>query len=257
MPIFTTTIGQQNQASVSGLENYPIGNMTQQYGAWYDCFNRETLNPSSTWAMYTVSNGAGTGTGVIEGDAADLILSTTAANNDNTTIRTSGHIIKRTSLDNQIDNRGTVTEIDIVFSKVQGTSVQGFIGAITASVGGTFSAISALPTTTPGHMGVYWDSSVDANMYLTSSDATTQTKTSMGAVGNGINVLKIFWTGLNSATITLSSLSAGVETGIGSQTVSALEQFDIGSGYQIQSFVKTLTTAAKFIRIYEIKVKYT
>lgn len=243
MPVFTNPISNQNTSYSAGVHSFPQIAQCQQYAVLIDEFQRESLQPTNAYLQYT-TGGVGTPTFTLA--AKNLTLTTTGTSNDNACVRTSGVSISRISRWNLLDTRSQV-QMDIIFSINTTTSVQFFVGLVAATA-----TLTTLPTTAR-HLGVYVDTSVNNIMQLSSSNGTSQVKTSTGKditalSGNTAFRLNIVWTGNDAAVITLyQETSAGsydFSTSIKTVTVTAFYAGATIINPELFFFLQTLTTAA-------------
>lgn len=252
MPVFSTTLGTQNQAGSAGVIGYPAIGSIKQFVIFSDEFNRETLNPTNIGVLYTQANNQGTGTTTMTGSQANI--TTTGTTNDDTTLRTSGLVITRTS---DLDSRTQII-MNCTFSIASAANEQFFIGIVRQ-----ITQLTGLPTTTR-HLGCYLDTSVSNNIILSSSNGTTQSTTDSGLAISVTPVykLQIIWNGDDSAVITLYQAATGstsgnlIFTSVSSQTVTSISNgstFFLGN--ELNFYIKTLTSSAKTLTIREFNVQ--
>lgn len=248
MPIFSTTIGTQNQAGSAGAYSYPDLNQCKQYSQILEEFSRESLNPTNFPQIYTATAASSGTANIVNGGF--LRMATAATLNDYESLRTSGLTFARTPSWNALDLR-SVINMDILF-RISGplTSIQMFIGLLD-----TAAAVTALPTTAR-HMGMYIDTSVNGNWFLSSANGSTQSATDTGiAFDANSRRLNINWTGTDAATITQYTSTNNYANSEASKTVTSLSlSGDFGIEFVI--FLKTLNTAAKDVDINEYRVQY-
>lgn len=245
MPIFTATISTQNQAGSAGIIAYPSIQQIRQFIILRDDFTREVLNPASTLALYTTTNGQGTGTSSILSGLQNQIQ-TTAVSGDNTDCRASAVGFVRS---NSVDNNRSQLTFDFIWLDNETTARKIFIGIGGVSFG---LGMTALPTTTR-HLGLYLDTAVSNNYKLSSADGTTQTTTDTGIAVQSTtnNRLQILWNGDDSATINyFTTTTAGTtilpQTLVKSQTVSSFSAGSIAA-YNARCFIITSAASAKNI----------
>lgn len=243
MPLFTTSISNQLSAATSGKLYYPAlfsGSINNVLG---DLFNREDLTQSGNWVLYTSVANAGTGTSTLNGNI--LTAASGAVTNDDVDLRTSGFSFDRTTSFASIDNRSQVV-FYLPFKSTSTTDVKGFVGLVIS----TTTSISAIPTTGV-HAGIYWDTSVDTNYYLTSGNGSAQVKTSCAtALANSTRLLKITWTGLNS--LVLEFYDTDFTTLLKSQTVTAFG----ANGVKLHWYVQNIALAAASLTATEWEAIY-
>ena len=237
MPSWTQTLSQQNQGASAGKLFFPSSFSSVQYNYIGDSFNRETLQPSNSYTLYTL-NTVGTGAATLSGAATlDLTTSNTAA--DSLDLRTSGFTFDRIFNFNAIDAK-SILNFDLIFQNNSTSNVKGFIGFLDPVT----TSITAIPTTT-AHLGVYWDTSVNNDLWLSSADGSTQTKTdSLSTLSATSKRLNINQTGKDSATINL--YDSTFNTLLKSQTVSAYGT----NGSKLHIYIETIT-GARNMRVLE------
>lgn len=246
MPIFTQPISQQNTGYSAGVHPYPSISQLAQYTVNSDSFKRETLNPTNGYQYYTTL-AASSGTVTIAGTADYASAVTTNISNDYVGFRMSGMSFGRQ--DPTLSPR-SILSTDIVFINTA-TNVQLFCGLVQ-----TTSGLTALPTTVR-HMGIYGDTSVDANYHFTSANGTTQVKPSTGSALNGAtwSRLNILWNGLDSATLTFYTEGSNITqwTQVAQTTVSSIANggADVEMAMELHFWVKTLTTSAATLNVME------
>lgn len=249
MPVFTTPVSNQNTSFSGGVRSYPQIGTAEQYMILIDEFNRETLQPSNSYVLYTDA-GASTGSSTISNRRV-VSINTAATLNDSQTLRTSGLGISRSTF--FVDGRTNVS-IDVCFSLVSTANISFFIGLLDSST-----AITSKPTTTR-HMGINYDTSVDTNIRFTSANGTSQTTSICSTANANEYRLNIAWTGDDSATINLYGgvSQTDVSTLISSFTVSSfLSGLTPQASFPLYFFVKDLVGTGKSISCQEWSVRCT
>src|SRR5690242_7298388 len=112
MPVFTNQISSQNTGSTAGNLGFPAIGSVKQYNIISDEFSREALNPTNAVVLYTSTATAGSGTSTISALTGCATV-TSAANNDDVTLRTSGLAFSRIS--DVIDVGRTTIQVDLIF----------------------------------------------------------------------------------------------------------------------------------------------
>ena len=215
---------------------------------FFEPWSREAEEPTNWPDLYDV---VGTNTEV---DGVDTVVNRyflttdSSAGGDDVSMRTASLRFERnytslvTGMASLLGTQTSSLQIDTPFQTTSAANIEGFVG-----LHGGVAALTALPTTAR-HMGVYWDVSAGANYMLTASNGTTQvTVDTTVPVDTAAHILRIFWTGENSATLQLYS-AAGVTQGTG-QTVAAFN-LTTGASHEMHWFVQTETTAAKTMYVY-------
>lgn len=170
--------------------------------ACFDYFDRATLNPTNAIAYY-VATPATAGTAITNSD--NLVVTTAAVDDDYIDLKCSEFALARTSLSgitgiNPSLSTGNRIRVQFEFHPNESTQTAGFVGLVTPAT------LTAIPSTAR-HLGITWDTDVDANMYITSSNGTTQVKTTAITLATTARLVDINWTGLNTATITVYTAS--------------------------------------------------
>lgn len=181
-----------------------------------DNFDRDALTPTGGYTLYTEAV-TGTGSGAMSENVRRAL----------TTSATIGH-----DVDDRVTGFGvqfrdiSYMEWNIVFAVPQATDTEFFVGLLAMDVG----ALTALPTTSR-HIGVYVDTSVSANLILTSGNGAAQATTSTAAALNTALTyrLNIKITGPDTATVNLFS---GGSTVAGWQTQTTA----VGGTHSVTSF---------------------
>lgn len=243
MPIFTTPISSQNQASSPGFQRYPATPNLSQYGTYGDNFYRNAINFTGATTLYSTTI-VGTGSFAIQASSRGLLLTSATLNDDVSTFT----LLNFSRLPDTFVNTSQLT-MDIIFSLNSTASNNVFLGLLNSQ-----SAITANPTTAQ-HMGVLFNDSTSANLFLSSSDGTTQTTTDSGVAMSTTTFyrLNISWTGNNAAVLSLFSgpNRLAQTTLLKTQTVTALSSAD---ALPFHMFIKTTTTAAKSLVVYNWQV---
>lgn len=248
MPVFTTTVSNQNTATSAGVYSYPQLGQIKQNSTIQEQWSRLTLLPTNSYTLYTESK-TGSGTDDTTTNLGFLTMATSTSTSDLNDVYVSGALISR--LSRIIYNRSAI-HLQLIFSCQDTTNINNFIGLYLSS-----SALSAVPSTA-SHMGILMNPTNNANFVLSSSDGTTQTTTDTGrAIDNKLYLLDILWNGNNSATISLYGPHVSgqdfLNNLIKTQTVTALHS----SGdqpflpYVLHFFVQTTTTAARVLKVGE------
>lgn len=246
MPIFTTPISQQNQASSPGFQRYPDTPNLSQYGTYGDNFYRNAIDYTGAVTLYSTTV-VGTGSFAIQASSRGRLLTSATTNDDVSTFT----LLNFSRIPDTFVNTSLFI-MDIIFSINSTANNNVFIGLLDSQ-----SAITSNPTTAK-HMGVLFNDAASANLFLTSADGSTQTTTD-SAVAMATNTfyrLNISWTGNNSAVLSLYSGTGRLSTNtlVKTQTVSSLGSAD---ALPLHFFVKTTTTAAKSAVIYNWQVTLT
>lgn len=162
--------------------------------AFADIFNRDSLNPTGAYELYTGTAPVGTGTNFLTAYQYVRINASNAIN-DNYDLYVSGFVPYVADLLLAING----FTVDIIFrAAVTYTDKKAFTGVIEAS-----GAMTAIPTT-ESHAGVYADSSVDDNLYLSIGNGTTQQTSDTGvAMDSTFRGLRIVWNGVDDVTVKL------------------------------------------------------
>ena len=241
MPLFTTSIQNQEQAASSGDKSYPETSQLPINSSFSDFFNRETLNTTNAYALYT---SAGTGTEVVSIQNNNALrLTTGVVTGDDVDIRTSGMSFLRSGF---LNSKSQIV-LEVVFV-LAGTvaSQEEFIGLLLDAG----AAITALPTTAR-HMGIYFDKSAGATFILSSADGTTQSTTDslVTAVADTYYRIRITWTGINSATVELYT-GTDLKTLSATHTVTALDT-NTNRAYGLHFFINSESITTPSLDIYE------
>ena len=241
MPLFTTSLQNQDQASSAGVYSYPLLTYPKQFSKVSDELNRTTLNASGAIAFYVLASNDGNGTVTMNATGGARLTTDSSAAGDDASLRLSELDIRRV-VRGVTDSRSKITLI-VTFALPSATSTEGFIGFMDAK-----GALAALPTT-GRHMGVYWDASAGANFMLTSADGTSQstTDTTIALATSGKRI-EIVWNGDDSATLSFFSTTT-TKTPSATQTVTSLNMNQ--RSFQLHFFVQTETTAAKTLDLFE------
>ena len=246
MPVFSNPISSQNTATSGGIRKYP--NLSELFSGVIlgDDFDRETLNPTNTFPLYTAAV-TGSGTNTIASSARTLALVTSASLNDNNSVRTGQQTFTRTAVFKDIDVRSELT-LSLACDIPTATSIQGFLGFLASTA-----QVTALPTTT-AHMGLYFDTSATGNVMLSYADGSTQTTSDTGIAISGFAnesnqlLLQVIFNGDTSCVITAYKQTASGRTLLGTLTNTAST---VNATYELHFFVKTLTTAARTLNVTE------
>lgn len=249
MPIFTQPISQQNISSNSGTKFYPsIPSLVP--GVFYgDHFNRETLNVTNAYVLYTsaiVGSGTNTIYAVSQTNAhylTALDMITSNVSNDSNSIRSSGLSMNTDScIYNNLVN-STTLQSQFSITPNFTTSGQFFVGLLAKN-----SSLTSLPTTEP-HIGIFVDTSGTGNYIFSCADGITQKTTDTGVALSGTSfVYNLTWTGNGQSVV--YNLYNGYYTGnvpTPSKTVTHTVNIPNGPDMEIHYFLKTLTTATKEI----------
>lgn len=242
MPLFTTSIQNQEQAASAGAIYFPTPPDLAQFKTYGDEFNRETLVPTDAYLLYTT---AATGTGTAAMSLARRVrLTTSAVAGDDVDVRTSGFSFCRVA---KFTDKRSIMEFNIIFALVQTADTEVFIGL--DDDGG---AITALPTTGI-HLGIQYDASASANWFTTSSGGSQTTEDTSTATSTALVRLRIIINGNNSATMELYT-GTGFTTLAYTDTVTSLA----GDAQQLvlHFFVQTEAIATPSLDVYEWTVKY-
>lgn len=241
MPLFSTSLENQQQAASAGVKTYPALSESSKNFRIVEKFNRATLNPSGFPAFYTTG---GNGTPVVNtsGNAyGGLLLNTSGVIGDDTAV-VSAQAYPRSALWAGIDSTSQL-EADFIWDSTS-TNIEFFIGLVYNTAG----ILTALPTTAR-HLGIYVDQSAGANYMLTSANGTTQATTDTGVAVAGATLrINIVWSGNDSAVIRLFS-GTNLDTLRSTHTVTSLG-FTVVNPMFIHFFVQTEATAAKGISLY-------
>lgn len=251
MPIFTQPITLQNQASQSGFRFYPSFPSVQANIGFGDTFNRESLNVTNAYALYTVGvTGAGTAniwnttkTNSHYLRAIDILTSSSL--NDDVDVRTSGYTFERKLAFTDQSSipllLSSIISIDIVFTLNSLTSLNFFVGAL-----GNGAHITSLPTTDP-HMGLFADTTGTGNFVFSNADGTNQKTTDTGVPIDATT--RLYRVVFNGTSIIHSLYSDGLGNTLQFTTSHTTNFPSSGGSYELHFFMKTLTTAAKEILI--------
>lgn len=231
---------------------YPaIGGRSSGYTIGDD-FAREALTPTD-WPLLYTKAATGTDTSAMSATINRYQLITDVNNGDNVDLRTSGYRFQRNFTNSYSGMSSTsILQLDIAFVTSHTTVMEGFVGIV-----GNVSALTAPPTTTR-HMGVYWDISAGANFMLTSANGTTQVTTdTLDTVDVNKKILRITWTGEDTATIELLTAAGALSTASATQTVAALNgSSDIS--YELHWFAEVESgAAARQLNVYGWRAKWT
>lgn len=235
---------------------YPQIPFRAQGYSFGDDFAREAITPTD-WPLLYKKTAVGTDAAAMSTTINRLEIVTGANAADNCDIATSGLRLDRIYAsgysgmpDLEGDGATTLTLL-IPFVCSSGADNEGFVGIV-----GNSSALAA-PPTTARHMGVYWDRSANTDFLITSADGTTQSTTDTNdTVDTQRHILRITWTGADTAVIDLLTGAGALGTATSTQAVAALNGASEVS-YEMHWFVETETTAAKQLNAYGWRAKWT
>jgi len=249
LPLFTTSIQNQQTSSSSGRYSYPQIGQPKKDSVIYDEFVRTALNPTGAITLYTVS-GTGTPTNAMQFPGVDF--ATSAVINDTCSARTTGLTMSRVPWDTYSGDKRSNLIINFVFYFSNVADVQSFIGLHL----GLGNAMTALPTSSNYSIGLKLDTTVNGRIYFSTSDGSTLVSTDTGVTADGsLYRLEINMNGNTTATLSLYTGTALSNVNTLLYTFNATNILNDGVSYDLQFFTKTLALAIKGLLVYGWQVE--
>jgi len=243
LPLFTTSVQNQETASTAGRYSYPQIAQPKKFSVISDEFVRNSLNPTGAITLYTT---AGTGTPAVTIANPGITIATSGTIGDNNSTRSSGLSFVRQAIDPvNLDTRSQL-EMDIIWNFYTNhlTNMKMFIGLMYKGA-----ALTALPTSADSVVGgVLLDTTANANIKLVSSNYVAFSSTDTGIAASAVDYrLNIKWTGNDSAVLSLYSgnFTLGWTTLVASKTITAIDS--AATSYEIHFYVEAVAGAARQI----------
>ena len=222
------------------VRTYPALPVTARGWLFKENFSRKTLLPTN-WPTLYLTGGTGTESIVMVTSRRLRVASGSTTGNDASVLASeAGFNRVKPSLTQFHDWTQIKMKIDFVLS-ASAADIEGFVGLLNSA-----NVQTAIPTTTR-HLGLYWDTSAQANFRISSANGSTQVDTdSTVALDQVAHRLEIDWTNIDVAQIRFyETVSAATPT----TTVDVTALGDEFMAMALHFFVETEANAAKNVEI--------